>query len=162
MIVSIVVAAAENGVIGKGNRMPWRLPDDLRFFKRLTSGHSVIMGRKTYESIGKPLPDRRNIILSKTAREIKGCEVMPDLETALAACASEEVVFIIGGGSVYTHALENHLVQRIYLTKVHHAVEGDTHFHIPDPKDWKVVSVDRHESDEQHAWPFSFIHLDRN
>lgn len=161
MIVSIVVAAAENGIIGKGNMLPWRLPADLKFFRKLTTGHPVIMGRKTFESIGKPLKDRQNIVLTKSLAEIPGCVVMPSLKAALEYVRGEEVVFIIGGGSVYVDALEMNVVDRIYLTKVHHAVDGDTSFRIPDPEKWNVVSVERHESDDDHEWPFSFIRLDR-
>lgn len=161
MIVSIVVAAAENGVIGAGNRLPWHLPADLKFFKTLTTGHAIIMGRKTHVSIGRPLPKRRNIVLSTQGGQYVGCETFPSLESALAACAGEEEVFIIGGGQVYAQALDAHLVHRIYMTKVHHHLDGDTHFHIPDPKDWDIVSMERFEEDDDHAWPFSFIRLDR-
>jgi dihydrofolate reductase len=161
MIVSIVVAAAENGVIGKGNRLPWHLPADLKFFKGLTSGHTIIMGRNTHESIGRALPKRRNIVLSSKGGVFEGCETFPTLEAALAACAGEEEVFVIGGGQVYTHALTAHVVNRIYMTKVHHHLDGDVHFHLPNPAEWDIASMERREQDEEHAWPFSFIRLDR-
>lgn len=161
MILTIVVAAAENGIIGKGGRLPWHLPDDLRFFKQLTTGHTIVMGRNTYEAIGKALPNRRNIVLTTTGASYPGCETFKSLEAALAACKKEDEVFLIGGGKVYAEALEKHLVDRIWLTKIHHAAEGDTHFHIPDPEAWTVVSVERHEEDDRHAWPFSFVRLDR-
>jgi dihydrofolate reductase len=161
MIVSIVVAAAENGVIGKGNRLPWHLPADLKFFKQLTTGHTIIMGRNTHLSIGKPLPKRRNIVLSTTGAKFEGCETFTSLEAALAACAGETEVFIIGGGKVYQQAFEAHLVHRIYMTKVHHHLDGDTHFQFPNPQEWDILSMERFEEDDDHAWPFSFIQLQR-
>jgi dihydrofolate reductase len=160
MIVSIVVAAAENGVIGKGNRLPWHLPADLKFFKGLTTGHTIIMGRNTHEAIGRALPKRRNIVLSSKGLKFAGCETFKSLEAALAACAGEEEVFIIGGGQVYEEAFAKGVVHRIYMTKVHHHLDGDTHFHIPNPQDWDIVSMERFEEDDDHAWPFSFVRLD--
>jgi dihydrofolate reductase len=161
MIVSIVVAAAENGIIGAGNQLPWRLPADLKYFRKLTTGHPVIMGRKTFDSIGKPLKDRTNIVLSQSVGQIEGCIVKPNLREALEFCRPESEVFIIGGGTVYAEALAAGLVDRIYLTRVHHEVEGDTFFRLEDETNWKVVSTERHEADETHAWPYSFIRLDR-
>jgi dihydrofolate reductase len=117
MIVTIVVAISENHVIGKDNKLLWYLPNDLKHFKELTTGHSVIMGRKTYESVGKPLPKRRNIIITRQPINIEGCEVVNSIESALVLCKGENEVFIVGGAEIYKQAI--HLTDRIYLTIVH-------------------------------------------
>src|SRR5271156_5970679 len=105
MNVSIVVAISQNHVIGKDNKLLWRLPNDLKHFKEITTGHTIIMGRKTYESVGKPLPKRRNIIITRQAIKIEGCEVVNSIEAALALCADEDEVFIVGGAEVYKLSL---------------------------------------------------------
>src|ERR1700761_4933227 len=117
MTVTIVVAISENNAIGKDNKLLWYLPADLKHFKNITTGHTVIMGRKTYDSVGKPLPNRRNIIITRKAIEIPGCEVVNSVEAALALCANEPEVFIVGGAEIYK--LSMHLTDRIYLTIVH-------------------------------------------
>lgn len=138
MGVSIIVAVADNGVIGGGNRLLWHIPDDMKRFKRLTSGHSVIMGRKTFESIGKPLPNRRNIVISRTTNlNIQGVEVATSLEEALSMTRNDPEVFIIGGGEIYQQALP--LATKLYLTRVHKEYEGDTHFPKVNWHDWQLV-----------------------
>lgn len=165
MRVSIVVAASENGAIGKDNQLLWRLPDDLKRFKKLTLGHPIIMGRKTYESIGKPLPSRPSIVITR-AEELKstGVLVAHSLDEALeiARTLDDEEAFIIGGGEIYKQALEKNLVKRIYLTKVHAEVEGDTFFKIPDDSQWIILEQDSHPADEQHAYGFDFLTLATN
>lgn len=125
--VYLVAAVASNGVIGAGNRMPWHLPGDLRHLKALTLGHPVIMGRKTYESIGKPLPGRENIVVSRTpGLEIAGVNIASSLEGALALCAGQSVAFILGGGELYKASLP--LADGLVLTEIHASYDGDTRF----------------------------------
>src|ERR1700749_3703820 len=122
MIVSIVVAISQNHVIGKDNKLLWYLPNDLKHFKDITTGHTVIMGRKTYESVGKPLPNRRNIIITRQNITIEGCEVVSSIEEAIKLCQTEQEVFIVGGAEIYKQSLP--LVNRIYLTIVHHSFDA--------------------------------------
>src|ERR1700753_3488607 len=114
MTVSIVVAISENHVIGKDNKLLWYLPNDLKHFKDITNGHTVIMGRKTYDSVGKPLPRRRNIIITRQPIQIEGCEVVNSIQAALTLCKAEEEVFIVGGAEIYKQSMN--LTDRIYLT----------------------------------------------
>lgn len=158
---------AENRVIGCDNRLPWRLPNDLKRFRRLTVGHPVIMGRKTYESIGKPLPGRTNIVVTRTRGYLApGCAVVDSLEAALKAAdeaphdpPEHREAFVIGGAELYAQTLP--LAQRIYLTLVHAEVEGDTFFPEFDLSGWCEVSREDHGPDEQHAYAYSFITLER-
>lgn len=155
MILSIIVAVSENGVIGRDNALIWRLSNDLKRFKALTTGHSVIMGRKTYESMGKPLPNRRNIVISRDlAYRIEGAECAASIEQALDLVAVENEVFIIGGGMIYKEMWGK--AQRLYLTVVHTEVEGDTFLPEVGP-DWKEISRESHQSDEKNEYPFTFI-----
>ena len=140
MTISIIVAASQNGVIGRDNQLLWRLPDDLKRFKQLTLGHPMIMGRKTFESIGKPLPGRTSIIVTRSPEyQVEGTLVVHSLEEALAVAGKldTEEAFIIGGGEIYRQALENNSVDQIYLTLVHADSEGDTFFEFPDEAKWQ-------------------------
>ena len=159
MIVSIVVAISENHAIGKDNKLLWYLPKDLKHFKDITTGGTVIMGRKTYDSVGRPLPKRRNIIVTRQPIVIEGCEVVNSIEAALDLCRDEAEVFIVGGAEIYKQAM--HLTDRIYLTIVHANIEGDTYF--PEIKEdtWKETHRADHDPDEKNALPFSFITLER-
>jgi|SRR6185312_7522701 len=159
MIVSAVVATSENHVIGKDNKLLWYLPNDLKHFKEITAGHTVIMGRKTYESVGKPLPRRRNIIITRQQITIEGCEVVNSIEAALALCEGEPEVFIVGGAEIYRQSL--HLTDRIYLTIVHKNFEGDSFFPELNKNEWKEVSHEDHQPDEKNSLPYSFIMLER-
>jgi len=159
MIISDVVAIAENNAIGKDNQLLWRLPNDLKHFKAITSGHTVIMGRKTYDSVGKPLPNRRNIIITRQNIVIEGCEVVNSIEAALELCKHEAEVFIVGGAEIYKQSL--HLVNRIYLTIVHQSFDADSFFPKIDPGEWKETAHEDHPTDEKHAIPYSFITLER-
>lgn len=168
MKISILVAVAENRVIGRDGQLPWHLPADLKLFKRLTVGHTVIMGRKTHESIverlGKPLPKRRSLVLSRDpAYRPSGVEVATSLDQALELAAGEEEatpegaereVFVIGGAAVFAEALAR--ADRLYLTRVHAEVDGDVLFPEIDAKAWRLISEERHEADKRHAYPFSF------
>lgn len=142
MTLSIIVAVAQNGVIGGENRLLWHIPDDLKRFKQLTSGHSVIMGRKTYESIGRPLPNRRNIVITRnSALQLSGCELVGSLEEALNLTKNEDEVFVIGGGEIYRQALP--LARMVYLTRVWENFSGDTHFPDLDPVSWELISDEK-------------------
>src|SRR5690606_31041421 len=133
-LLSAVVAAAENNAIGKDNQLLWHLPNDLRFFKRTTTGHTVVMGRKTYESVGKPLPNRRHIIITRqTGYTPPGADVAGSSSAVLVRCAVEAEVFIVGGDEIYRQALP--ILDRIYLTRVHAQPEGDTFLPELDGKD---------------------------
>ncbi|MFO1492502.1 MAG: dihydrofolate reductase [Kiritimatiellia bacterium] len=157
--VTLVVAVADNGVIGRAGDLPWRLPDDLKRFKQTTLGKPVLMGRKTWDSIGRPLPGRRNIIMStRPGFAAAGADVFPALDAALAACAGEPEVMVIGGAEIYRAALP--LATRIHLTRVHAAPEGDTVLDLP-LDGWRELSREVHPADDRHAHAFSFITLER-
>ena len=167
MKVSIIVAASENGAIGKDNDLIWRFPNDTRFFKDTTLGHHVIMGRKNFESIPhkfRPLPNRVNIIVTRqenyTARE---CKVVNSIESALdvARKNQESEAFIIGGGEIYQLALTKNLVDKIYLTRIHNEYEGDTFFKKLSSQ-WREKSRIKYSADEKHPYVYSFITLEKN
>jgi dihydrofolate reductase len=151
---------AENRVIGVDNSLPWRLPADLRHFRRLTTGHHVIMGRRNYESIGKPLPDRTNIVVTRNpSYRAPGCLVMHSLEAALASAQNDPEIFVIGGADIYRQALDR--ADRLYLTLVHAQVKGDTYFPSIDEKQWQEISRERHELDEKNPHACTFLVYDR-
>ena len=158
-MVSIIVAVAQNGTIGDKNSLLWHISEDMRFFKRTTSGHPVIMGRKTYDSLGRPLPNRTNVVISRTAEHIEGCQIARSLKEAIALFPAEEEIFIIGGAQIYALALE--VADRIYLTRVEHDYEGDTSFPEIDFSQWRLVDVVRHERGEEYESPFEFRTYDR-
>lgn len=159
MIISLVVAVASNQVIGKNNQLPWHLPADLKHFKQITTGHAVFMGRKTYDSIGKPLPNRRNIIISRSVKEIVGCEVAASLEVALQICKEEDEVFIIGGSEIFRESLP--IANRIDLTRIHQDVDGDTFFPEIDLQIWQETQREDFSPDEKNPFSYSFITLNR-
>jgi dihydrofolate reductase len=166
MRLALVVAVAENGVIGRGNALPWRLPTDLQHFRRLTLGKPVVMGRNTFESIGRPLPGRSNIVISRRPDyAADGVQVVPDLDRALALAEDIALIdgvdelLVIGGEQVYRAALPR--AQRLYLTQVHAEVDGDTFFPLPDPAEWIERSRERHPAGGSDSHAFSFVCLDR-
>lgn len=160
MIVSLIAAVAENGVIGSGNRLPWRLPADLRRFKELTLGHTVIMGRKTLESIGRPLPSRRNIVVTgRPSLGISGVEIARSIEEALKLCDGEREVFVIGGARIYAEAFR--YVSRIHLTRIHRSIPGDTHFPEWDQREFRLVSRVDHSESGENPLPFSYLQYER-
>ncbi|MEM9057664.1 MAG: type 3 dihydrofolate reductase [Pseudomonadota bacterium] len=160
MRVSIVVARARNGVIGAGNALPWRLPADLKHFRRVTLGKPVIMGRKTWESIGKPLADRRNIVISRNpAFAAAGAETADSIEAALAMVADARDVMVIGGADIYREALP--YVTRMYVTEVHADIKGDTVFPEFDITDWREARRADHPADEANAHAYSFVVLEK-
>jgi len=159
-MLSLVVAVGENNEIGKAGRMPWHLPADLRHFKTLTLGKSVIMGRKTFEAIGKPLPERRNIVISrKPGYSAPGCEVTQSFTDALVLTAGVAEKMVIGGGEIYREALPR--AQRVYLTRVHGHFDADTFFPAIDPSNWREMAREDHVVDARNAHPYSFITLER-
>jgi dihydrofolate reductase len=159
-MILLVVAVAENGVIGKDNALLWRLPDDLKQFKAVTMGKPVIMGRKTYDSIGKPLPGRTNIVISRQpGLRIEGCTVVDSLDAAFDAAGSVPDIAVIGGADIYRQALP--LANVIYLTEVHAAFHGDVTFPALSPDEWRETSRVPHPADERHAYAFTFVTLQR-
>jgi dihydrofolate reductase len=157
MIISIIVAAAENDVIGRQNDLPWRLSADLQRFKKLTMGHAVVMGRKTYESIGRPLPGRRMIVVTRQADyQAEGVEVVPSPEAAieLSKERQETELFIIGGAEIFAHFLP--LAGHLYWTRVHDFVDGDVRFPAYARREWRLVESTRHEADAKNEHPYSF------
>lgn len=157
---SLVVAVARNRVIGRDNALPWRLPDDLAYFKRVTMGRPVVMGRRTYESIGKPLPGRQNIVVTRNpAFQAPGCTVVPTLEAAWKAAGNADEACVIGGTSLFEAALPTADV--IHLTEVDADVEGDTYFPQIDRDQWRETEVSRHEPDARHSYGFRIVRLER-
>jgi dihydrofolate reductase len=160
MIRSLVVAMARNRVIGRDNRLPWRLPADLAYFKQVTMGHPVIMGRRTWESIGRPLPGRKNIVVSRNREyTAPGAAVVDSLEAAWQAAGAVEEACVIGGTSLFAEALPG--ADRIHLTEVDADVPGDTYFPPFDRSQWTEREVARHPRDERHEYPFRIVLLER-
>ena len=166
MKVSLIVAVSENGVIGKDNDLAWHLPKDMNFFKETTKHHFVIMGRKNYESIPekyRPLPNRTNVVVTRNNTfTADNCIVTNSIENAIqiARKAGDNEPFIIGGGQIYKLALEKNLVDKIYLTRIHANLNGDTFFPKLD-KSWKILSQKKYFKDENHKYNFSFIVLEK-
>lgn len=153
--VSIIVAVANNGVIGKDNQLIWHLPADLKYFKNLTTGHHIIMGRKTFESIGKPLPNRTSIIITSNKNyHQEGCLVANSLEEAIAKVKYDEELFIIGGGTIYEQALP--IADKLYVTEVHANIEGDVFFPEIHSNIWEKTSEEKHEANEKNKHNYSF------
>ena len=158
--VSIIVAADERGGIGIDGDLPWRLPEDLKRFKSLTMGKPIVMGRKTFESIGRALPGRHNIVVSRQpGLEVPGCTVAGSLDGALAAAGDVPEVFVIGGAEIYRQALP--VARTIHLTRVHTLAGADTFFPELDVDDWVESARDDRQADDRHASDYSFIRLER-
>lgn len=154
-MISIIVAISENGIIGAGNAMPWHISEDFAHFKAVTLGHPVVMGRKTFESIGRPLPQRRNIIISRqNGLTIDGCEVVGSLEEAIALLPKDEEIFIIGGGEIYRQAMP--IADKLYITHIHKTIEGDTAFPTIDDS-WAIVSKEEYSRGKEFTYPFDFV-----
>ena len=159
-MIAIIVATDEQGVIGKDNDLPWRLSADLKYFRRITMGKPLIMGRNTHESIGRPLPGRHNIVItSEPDYKAEGCTVVHSIEEALSACGESDEVMVMGGASLYSQMLP--LADRIYLTQVHAHVEGDTWFPEWQHEQWFKVSSERHHADDANEYDYSFLVYDR-
>ncbi|WP_276359861.1 dihydrofolate reductase [Daejeonella sp. H1SJ63] len=156
MKINLIVAVDENNGIGKDNQLPWHLPADLKHFKNLTSGHSILMGRKTFDSIGKALPNRRNIVISRQSElHYQGIELCNSLEEAIKLCKNEDEIFIIGGAQIFDQALP--LSDILYLTIIHHNFDADTFFPEISPEKWIEVEKNLHHPDEKNLYSYSFI-----
>ncbi len=155
-MITMIAAIGSNNAIGKDNELLWHLPNDLKRFKKVTAGHHVIMGRKTYESLGRPLPNRTNIIISRNENyTAEGCVVVSSLEAALAAATADPNPFILGGAQIYTQAMP--LADVLDITLVNANLEADAFFPEIDPKVWKEVSREDHQADDRHAYDYSFV-----
>ena len=158
--ITFVVAMSENRVIGRDNGLPWNLPADLRHFKRTTMGKPVLMGRKTFEAIGRALPGRRNIVVSTAPGfEAPGCETATSIDEALALVAGDAEIMVIGGASFYEQLLPK--ADRIHLTLVHATLEGDAWFPQLDPSQWREIRREDHPADERNDYPYSFLVYER-
>jgi dihydrofolate reductase len=159
-MISLLVAVTENGVIGRDSGMPWHLPDDLKHFKALTLAKPVLMGRKTFDSIGRPLPGRTNIVLTRTPGwSVPGVTVVPDLDAAIRAAGSVPELVVAGGAQVYALALPR--ATRIYLTRIHAVIAGDTRLPEIADTEWRETSRELHPIDARHPYAMSFVTLER-
>ncbi len=155
MIKSFVVAVAKNNVIGKDNTLPWHLPADLRFFKNLTTGHHIIMGRKTFDSFGKPLPNRTSVVITRQKDyRPEGCIVVHSIEEAIKVAAVEKEIFIIGGAEIFKQTMP--IADRIYLTRIDQEFEGDTFFPELNKEEWELKEKQDFEPDEKNKYSYSF------
>ncbi len=160
MIISMIAAMAKNNVIGIKNGLPWDLPADMKHFREITSGKTVIMGARTFESIGKALPKRRNIVITLDKNQIaEGAEIVFSLDEAIESCKNEGEVMIIGGASIYRQFLPK--AQRVYLTVIDGKFEGDAFFPEMDMNEWKIVNEEKHEADEKNSHPYTFKVFER-
>ena len=162
MRLALIVAAAENDVIGRDNKLPWHLPEDLGYFKRVTMGKPIVMGRKTFESIGRPLPGRSNLVIRRNPDwQAEGVRTLPTVEAALALAREialidgAEELMVIGGAEIYAAALP--LADRIYLTRVHAEVAGDAHLPEIDWAEWRELARERHSAGESNPYDYSFV-----
>ncbi len=155
-MVSVIVAVADNGVIGGGGKMPWHISEDLQMFKRVTTGHPVVMGRKTFESLGRPLPGRTNVVITRNPSWVaEGVLTAASLDQAIAMFPPEEEVFIIGGGEIYARAMPR--ADKLYLTRIYADYEGDVRFPDWNPDEWRLVSSERHHHGATFPHPFEFL-----
>ena len=159
MKLTAVVAASDNDVIGRGNALPWHLPADLAHFKRLTMGKPILMGRRTFEAIGRPLPGRRNLVLSRGGFTAQGVETVASLEAARHLVAGEPELMIVGGAQLYGQALP--LIDTIHLTRVHCQLQGDAHLPLLPAGQWREVAREERAADERNTHAMSFITLER-
>ena len=160
MKITLVAALSRNGVIGRDGALPWHLPDDLQRFKSLTMGHPILMGRRTFDSIGRALPGRRNLVLTHRPADLPdGVEAVDSLEAAISACAGESELCVIGGAGLFRLAMP--LATRLELTLVHAVVEGDVLFPDYDARLWREIARSEHPADERHRWPMCFLTLER-
>ncbi len=160
MRITLIAALARNRVIGRDHRLPWRLPADLRFFKQTTMGKPLLMGRRTWESIGRPLPGRRMIVLSgDPGYQAAGCVVVPTLDEALALAGAVPEVMVIGGATLYEQTLP--LAERLVLTRIDGEIPGDVWFPVWEEQDWRLVWEEAHPADADHAWSLQFQRWER-
>jgi len=161
MRLALIAALSENRVIGRDNCLPWRISADLKHFRMLTMGKPIVMGRKTWESIGRPLPGRRNIVVTRDMTyQAEGCLVVHSIERALAVAGESDEVMIIGGAGLYRQTLDH--ADRLYLTRVRAEVEGDSRFPEIDPQQWHEVACESYRADEKNEYDYDFVTLERN
>lgn len=161
MLLSLIVAVAKDNVIGGDNKLLWHLPADLKHFKNVTMDHSIIMGRKTFESIGKPLPGRKNIVVTRQQDyEAKGCIVVHNLQQAINGCEKEQETFIIGGADIFRQSIP--AADRIYLTRIDQEFDGDVFFPELNFSEWKLVKYVKHHADEKNKYDYSFAEYQRH
>lgn len=154
--LSLIVAMDENRLIGNDNQLPWRLPADLAFFKRTTMGKPIVMGRRTFESIGRPLPGRRNIVITRNLQfAAEGCEIVNSIERALTSCGDHDELMLIGGASLYQQTMEQ--VSCMYITRIHHHFSGDTWFPEFDSAQWKIENQQDFDADQGNPFAYSFV-----
>lgn len=157
-MITLIAAIAQNNALGKNNDLIWHLPADLKHFRQLTTGHHIIMGRKTYESIGKPLPNRTTIIVTRNKEYFQeGCLTASSLEEAIKICKNEKTVCIVGGEQIYRQALENNLVDSLEITLVHHEFDADAFFPKIDITIWEEISREDFKADEKNKYDYSFL-----
>ena len=154
-MIIIIAAVAENNALGKNNDLLWHLPKDFKRFKEITSGHYILMGRKTFESFPKPLPNRTHVVISRQKNfHPEDCLVVGNLEKAIAICPKEEDLFIIGGGEIYSQSI--HFADQLDITRVHHSFDADVYFPEIDPKIWELTSETLNSKDEKHLFDYTF------
>lgn len=157
-MITIIAAIGKNNELGKDNDLIWHLPADLKRFKKITSGHYIIMGRNTFESIGKPLPNRTTVIITRNNDYFKdGCLISNSIEDALELAKNEENAFLIGGAQIYKQAIENNLVDKLDITIVHHEFEADVYFPKIDNNIWYEVAREDFKADEKNKYDYSFV-----
>ncbi|MDP3770652.1 MAG: type 3 dihydrofolate reductase [bacterium] len=160
MIISLIAAMGRNRVIGKDNALPWKLPADMKRFREITRGKPIIMGRKTFESIGRPLPDRMNIVITREHDyRVDGCVVVHSIEEAIKAAGDAQEIMVIGGTSIFEQFLL--LAQKMYITLIDHDFEGDTFFPEFDTKEWNEVERSQHQPDDKNRYRYTFLTLER-
>jgi len=158
--ISILVAMASNRTIGINNTLPWRCPEDLKHFKALTMGHHMIMGRKTFDSIGKPLPGRTTVVVTRNANlKIEGCVIAHSLQEAIAACAGDEEIFIVGGAELYAQSIP--LADTLYLTEIQQEINGDAHFPAIKHSEWQEIAREKRSQEQPQALEFHFATYSR-
>lgn len=154
-MIILIAAVAENNALGKNNDLLWHLPNDFKRFKEITSGHYIVMGRKTFESFPKPLPNRTHIIISRQKNyDQNGCIVVQDLQSAISACPKNENIFIIGGGEIYAQSI--YLADQLDVTRVHHSFDADVYFPAIDPEIWELITENFNSKDEKHQYDYTF------
>ncbi|MGM9987439.1 MAG: dihydrofolate reductase [Bacillaceae bacterium] len=158
-MLSIIVAMGNNGEIGVNNQLPWSMPADLAYFKKVTTGHTIVMGRKTYESIGRPLPNRKNVVLTRNNFSDERITVIHSLEEIKAYAHTDEEVFVIGGAEIFKELLA--YTKKLYITKIHGDFTADTYFSPIEDSEWVLISEEYHDSDEKNEYPYTFCVYDR-
>jgi len=162
-MITVIAAIGNNNELGKDNDLIWHLPADLKRFKKVTTGHTIVMGRNTFESIGKPLPNRRSVIITRNPKyQQEGCEVVHSLEEAIELIAQEEKAFIIGGAQIYKEVLEKDLADQLDITKVYENFEADVYFPEIKSSDWKLISTEDFSADEKNPHNYGFLKYIKN